>query len=177
MSRVGSEPVTIPDGAEVKVDGQTVTAKGKLGQSSISIPSEVEVAQEGNVVTFKPRVDNGRSRAMWGTSRSLVNNLVLGVTQGFNKTLDITGVGYRAAVQGKNLNLQLGYSHDINFPIPEGIDIKCEGNNRVIVSGFDKQRVGQVSAVIRQFRKPEPYKGKGIRYSDEQIIRKEGKKK
>ncbi len=177
MSRVGSEPVTAPDGAEIKVDGQTVTAKGKLGQASVSVPAEVEITQQGKVVTFKPRVDNGRSRAMWGTSRSLVNNLVVGVTEGFTKTLEITGVGYRAAVQGKTLNLQLGYSHDINFPIPEGIDIKCEGNNRVIVSGSDKQRVGQVSAVIRQFRKPEPYKGKGIRYSDEQIIRKEGKKK
>ena len=177
MSRVGKHPVPIPDGTEVKVEGQSVSVKGKRGQASISLPSEVEITHDGNVITIKPRSESVRARTMWGTSRSLVNNLVVGVTDGFTKTLDITGVGYRAAVQGKSLNLQLGYSHDINYPIPEGIDIKCEGNNRIIVSGFDKQRVGQVSAEIRQFRKPEPYKGKGIRYSDEQIIRKEGKKK
>ena len=177
MSRVGKNPVAIPDGTDVSVDGQTVRAKGKLGEATVALPPEVEVSREDNVIWVKPRNDNVRSRAMWGTSRSLVDNLVSGVTTGFSKELEITGVGYRAAVQGKTLNLQLGYSHDINFPIPEGIDIKTEGTTKVIVSGSDKQLVGQTAAEIRKFRKPEPYKGKGIRYADEQILRKEGKKK
>lgn len=177
MSRVGKNPVPIPDGADITIDGQTVTAKGKLGESKVALPQEVEVTREDNVIWVKPRADNVRSRAMWGTSRSLVSNLVVGVSNGFSKSLEITGVGYRASVQGKNLNLQLGFSHDVLFPIPDGIEIKMEGTNKVIVTGRDKQQVGQTAAEIRKYRKPEPYKGKGIRYSDEQIIRKEGKKK
>ncbi len=177
MSRVGKNPVAIPDGTDVTIDGQKVSAKGKLGQSSVDLPQEVEVSREDNVIWVKPRADNVRARSMWGTSRSLVDNLVAGVSTGFSKQLEITGVGYRAAVQGKNLNLQLGYSHDVIFPVPDGIEIKTEGNNKVIISGYDKQQVGQTAAEIRKFRKPEPYKGKGIRYADEQILRKEGKKK
>ncbi|MDG2269183.1 MAG: 50S ribosomal protein L6, partial [Alphaproteobacteria bacterium] len=140
-------------------------------------PTDIEVMQEDGSIVFKPRANNKRTRMAWGTSRALVGNIVTGVTEGFTKTLDITGVGYRAAVQGKNLNLQLGFSHDVNFPIPEGITIACEGQTTVVISGADKQAVGQVAAKIRSYRKPEPYKGKGVRYRDEQILRKEGKKK
>ncbi|MBO6783863.1 MAG: 50S ribosomal protein L6 [Alphaproteobacteria bacterium] len=177
MSRVGSSPVAIPDGTDVQVSGQTVSAKGKLGEMSIEIPSDIEVMQEDGSVVVKPRSNSKRARMAWGTSRSLVDNLVTGVSEGFTKTLEITGVGYRAAVQGKNLNLQLGFSHDVNYPIPEGITINCEGQTTVVISGADKQVVGQVAAEIRSFRKPEPYKGKGVRYQNEQILRKEGKKK
>lgn len=177
MSRVGSSPVVIPEGAEVQVSGQTVSAKGKLGEMKVDIPSDIEVMQEDGSIVFKPRSNNKRTRMAWGTSRALVGNLVTGVTEGFTKTLEITGVGYRAAVQGKNLNLQLGFSHDVNFPIPEGVNINCEGQTTIVISGPDKQAVGQVAAKIRGYRKPEPYKGKGVRYSDEQILRKEGKKK
>ncbi len=177
MSRVGKHPVAVPDGTEVNIVGPTVTAKGKLGQLSVSLPPEVEITREDNLVWIKPRDTSQRARMMWGTSRSIVDNLVTGVGQGFTKTLQITGVGYRANTQGRTLNLQLGYSHDVSYPLPEGIDVKCEGTTTIIVSGADKQQVGQVAAEIRAFRKPEPYKGKGIRYADEQIRRKEGKKK
>ena len=177
MSRVGNSPVRIPDGAEVQVSGQKVLAKGKLGELSVNIPTDIEVMQEDGSLVFRPRSNNKRTRMAWGTSRALVENIVIGVTDGFTKTLDITGVGYRAAVQGKNLNLQLGFSHDVNFPIPEGITIACEGQTTVVISGTDKQAVGQVAAKIRSYRKPEPYKGKGVRYRDEHILRKEGKKK
>lgn len=177
MSRVGSSPVAIPDGTDVQISGQTVSAKGKLGELAIKIPADVEVMQEDGSVVVKPRAQGKRARMAWGTSRSLVENLVTGVSEGFTKTLEITGVGYRAAVQGKNLNLQLGFSHDVNYPIPEGITINCEGQTTVVISGADKQVVGQVAAEIRGFRKPEPYKGKGVRYQNEQILRKEGKKK
>ena len=135
------------------------------------------MSQADNLIWVKPRSESKRARAMWGTSQSMVSNLVTGVTDGYSKTLEITGVGYRAAMQGKTLNLQLGYSHDINYPIPEGIEIKCENQTTIEVSGADKQAVGQVAAEIRAFRKPEPYKGKGTRYRGEQILRKEGKKK
>ena len=177
MSRVGKNPVTVPEGTEIQIVDQLVRAKGKLGELSVTLPREVEVSREDNLIWVKPRETSKRARAMWGTSQAILNNLVTGVTEGYSKTLDITGVGYRAAVQGNNLNLQLGYSHDISFPIPEGIDIKCETQTMIQVSGADKQAVGQVAAVIRAFRKPEPYKGKGIRYRGEQILRKEGKKK
>ena len=177
MSRVGKHPVAVPDGTEVNIDGTTVTAKGKLGQKSVSLPPEVEISREDNLIWVKPRDTSPRARMMWGTSRSIVNNLVAGVATGFTKTLQITGVGYRANAQGRALKLQLGYSHDIEYALPEGIDVKCEGPTTVIVSGADKQQVGQVAAEIRAFRKPEPYKGKGIRYANEQILRKEGKKK
>jgi large subunit ribosomal protein L6 len=177
MSRVGQKPVAIPDGTEIQIVDQLVRAKGKLGERSVTLPREVEVSQADNLIIVKPRSESKRARAMWGTSQSIVTNLVIGVSDGYSKTLEITGVGYRAAVQGKTLNLQLGYSHDINYPIPEGIEIKCENQTTIEVSGADKQAVGQVAAEIRAFRKPEPYKGKGIRYRGEQILRKEGKKK
>ncbi len=177
MSRIGSMPVAVPDGTDVQIAGQLVSAKGKLGELSVELPSDVEVSQDDGEIVVKPRSTSKRARMAWGTSRALVNNLVTGVSEGFSKTLEITGVGYRAAVQGKNLNLQLGFSHDVNFPIPEGITINCEGQTTVVISGTDKQAVGQVAAEIRSFRKPEPYKAKGIKYEGEYIIRKEGKKK
>jgi len=177
MSRIGQKPVAVPDGTDVQIVDQLVRAKGKLGELSVSLPREVTISLEDNLIWVKPREQSKRALAMWGTSQAIVSNLVTGVTEGFAKTLEITGVGYRAAVQGKTLNLQLGYSHDINFPIPEGIEIKCENQTTIEVSGADKQAVGQVAAEIRAFRKPEPYKGKGIRYRGEQILRKEGKKK
>ena len=177
MSRVGSSPVAVPDGIDIQITGQLVSAKGKLGELAVELPSDVEVTQDGGKIVVKPRSTSKRARMAWGTSRALVNNLVVGVSDGFSKTLEITGVGYRAAVQGKTLNLQLGFSHDVNFPIPEGISINCEGQTTIVISGADKQAVGQVAAVIRSYRKPEPYKGKGIKYAGEVIIRKEGKKK
>jgi len=177
MSRVGSSPVTVPDGTDIQINGQLVSAKGKLGELSVELPNDVEITQDNGELVVKPRSTSKRARMAWGTSRALVNNLVTGVSEGFSKKLEITGVGYRAAVQGKNLNLQLGFSHDVNFPIPEGISIDCEGQTTVVVSGMDKQAVGQVAAEIRSYRKPEPYKGKGIKYEGEFIIRKEGKKK
>ncbi len=177
MSRVGSSPVTVPDGTDIQINGQLVSAKGKLGELSVELPNDVEITQDNGELVVKPRSTSQRARMAWGTSRALVNNLVTGVSEGFSKKLEITGVGYRAAVQGQNLNLQLGFSHDVNFPIPEGISINCEGQTTVVVSGMDKQAVGQVAAEIRSYRKPEPYKGKGIKYEGEYIIRKEGKKK
>ncbi|MCZ6764256.1 MAG: 50S ribosomal protein L6 [Alphaproteobacteria bacterium] len=177
MSRVGLIPVEVPSGTQVTVSGQTVSAKGKLGQMSYSVSSQVEIAQEDNLILLKPRGNSKNVRAIWGTSRSHIQNMVQGVSEGFGKKLIIIGTGYRAAVQGKILNLQLGYSHDINFPIPEGIQINCPDQTTIEINGADKQQVGQVAAEIRGFRKPEPYKGKGIRYEGEQILRKEGKKK
>jgi len=177
MSRVGSSPVIIPDGTDIQVSGQLISAKGKQGEMSVKISPEIEILQEDGVIAFKPRSNNKRTRMLWGTSRSLVSNIVTGVTEGFSKTLEITGVGYRAAVQDKSLNLQLGFSHDVNFPIPEGVSITCEGPTTIHISGADKQVVGQVAAKIRSYRKPEPYKGKGVRYKNEHILRKEGKKK
>lgn len=177
MSRVGKNPVTVPEGTNIEIVDQLVRAKGKLGERSVTLPREVEISQEDNLIWVKPRGESKRARAMWGTSQAILTNLVTGVSQGYSKTLEITGVGYRAAAQGNTLNLQLGYSHDINFLIPEGIEVKCENQTTIEVSGVDKQEVGQVAAVIRAFRKPEPYKGKGIRYRGEQILRKEGKKK
>ncbi len=177
MSRIGKNPVTVPAGTEVQINGRLIAAKGKKGRAELSFVSEVEVSQEDNLIWVKPRGDSRRAKIMWGTTRSLVDNLVKGVTEGFSRTLVINGVGYRAAIKGKTLNMQLGYSHDIDFPIPDGIDIKCETNTKIIVSGMDRQRVGQIAAEIRQFRPPEPYKGKGIRYENERVLRKEGKKK
>jgi large subunit ribosomal protein L6 len=177
MSRIGKKPVAVPSGVEVKVAGQTVSAKGKLGQLSVTVSDEVAVTMEGNVVTLKPRTDTRRANAMWGTSRTLVNNIVNGVAAGFTEQLEINGVGYRAAVQGKDLVLQLGYSHEIRYPIPEGIAIKCDKPTAITIAGADKQQVGQVAAEIRSYRGPEPYKGKGIKYESETILRKEGKKK
>ena len=177
MSRVGKIPVVLPVGTDVIRLDQFVSSKGMVGVLSVSLPREVEITQEQNLIWVKPKSDTKHSRAMWGTSRAVLSNLLTGVAEGYSKSLDITGVGYRASVQGKTLNLQLGYSHDIIYPIPDGIDIKCESQTSIEVIGADKQVVGQVAAEIRSFRKPEPNKGKGIRYRGEQILRKEGKKK
>jgi large subunit ribosomal protein L6 len=177
MSRISKNPVAIPDGVTVDLAGQTLTAKGRLGTLSLAVSNEVTATIADGAVTIAPKDETQRARAMWGTTRALVNNMVTGVSAGFTRNLEINGVGYRAAVQGGNLNLQLGYSHDINFPIPPDVRIACERPTAISVSGADRQRVGQVAAEIRAFRPPEPYKGKGIKYSDETIRRKEGKKK
>jgi len=177
MSRIGKYPVAIPQGVTVEVAGQTITAKGKLGTLKLPLSGEVSAAVQDGKVVVKPRHETKRARVHWGTTRALVNNMVAGVSKGFTKSLEIEGVGYRAAVQGKNLVLQLGYSHDVVFPIPSDIKITCEKPTSITVSGVDRQRVGQTAAVIRAFRKPEPYKGKGVKYGDERIRRKEGKKK
>ena len=177
MSRIGKYPVAIPQGVTVEVAGQTITAKGKLGTLKLPLSGEVSAAVQDGKVVVKPRHETKRARVHWGTTRALVNNMVSGVNTGYTVNLEINGVGYRAAVQGKNLVLQLGYSHDVQFPIPSDIKIACEKPTAIAISGADKQRVGQVAAVIRSFRGPEPYKGKGIKYDYETIRRKEGKKK
>ena len=176
MSRIGQKPVVVPEGVDVRVVGLTVTAKGKLGERSITVTNDVTVKLEDGRVWVAPADDGKRARTMWGTTRSLIGSLVKGVDEGYTSILEINGVGYRAAVDGNTLNLQLGYSHPINFPIPEGIKIATE-RNVITISGNDKQAVGQVSAKIRSYRPPEPYKGKGVKYRDEVIHRKEGKKK
>jgi large subunit ribosomal protein L6 len=177
MSRVGKYPVPIPQGVQVALQGRTLVAKGKLGELKLPLTDDVDVEVVDNQVAVKPRRDDRRSRTMWGTTRSLVNGMVTGVSTGFAKNMEINGTGYRAAVQGKDLVLNLGFSHEVRYPIPEGIKITCERPTAVRVEGADKQRVGQVAAEIRAFRPPEPYKGKGIKYDNEQILRKEGKKK
>ena len=177
MSRVGLSPVKVPDSVTVSIVGKSVTAKGKLGELSIDVVDDVEVIQEESIVRVKPRNDTAHARAMWGTTRSLLQNIVTGVNEGFSINLEIVGVGYRAAVEGKSLVLQLGFSHEIRYPVPEGITVKCERPTAITVSGADRQQVGQVAANIRKYRKPEPYKGKGVRYENEFILRKEGKKK
>jgi large subunit ribosomal protein L6 len=177
MSRVGKYPVEIPQGVQVAVVGGFVTAKGRLGELRLGLTDAVEAKVEGNKLTVTPRSETRQARMMWGTTRANVANMVRGVSAGFSRSMEITGTGYRAAVQGKNLVMNLGYSHDVVFPIPAGIKITCERPTAVKVEGVDKRLVGQVAAEIRGFRHPEPYKGKGIRYSDETIRRKEGKKK
>jgi large subunit ribosomal protein L6 len=177
MSRIGKHPVVVPGGVTVDVEGQKVSAKGKLGALVVTLPPEVEIAFADGKVTVSPRDEEKRSQAMWGMSRSLVQNLVQGVSEGYARKLEIAGVGYRAAVDGKVLNLQLGYSHDIKFAIPDDIKIVCDTPTAVTISGADKQRVGQIAAEVRGFRPPEPYKGKGVKYAEERILRKEGKKK
>ncbi|MDI1345310.1 MAG: 50S ribosomal protein L6 [Pseudolabrys sp.] len=177
MSRIGKKPVTVPSGVTASVDGQTVKVKGPKGALQLVVHDDVVVAMDKGMVTIDPRNDSKRARSMWGTYRTLVSNLFTGVTKGFEEKLEITGVGYRAAVQGKNLNLQLGFSHDVTFPIPEGIAIATPKPTEINISGIDKQTVGQVAAEIRGYRPPEPYKGKGVKYAGEYIFRKEGKKK
>lgn len=177
MSRIGKRPVAIPSGVTAAVDGQEVKVKGPKGELSHVLVDEVLVKTGEDGIEVAMREDTKEARAMWGMSRTLVANLVTGVTEGFSKTLEISGVGYRAAVQGQNLQLQLGYSHDVIYPIPEGIQVQCPKPTEVVVSGIDKQQVGQVAAEIRRFRPPEPYKGKGVKYAGEYILRKEGKKK
>jgi len=177
MSRVGKKPVTVPSGVTATVDGQTVKMKGTKGELTFVVPDEVTVAMEDGAVQVNPRDDSKIARAKWGMSRAQVANLVEGVSKGFEKRLEINGVGYKAAVAGKVLKLSLGYSHDVDYAIPAGITIATPRPTEVLVSGIDKQRVGQTAAEIREFRSPEPYKGKGVKYSDEFIFRKEGKKK
>jgi large subunit ribosomal protein L6 len=177
MSRIGKKPVAVPSGITANVEGQTVKVKGPKGALSFVVPDDVAVKLDGGQIKVDPRNETKRARSQWGTSRTLIANLIAGVTKGFEQRLEINGVGYRAAVQGKNLNITLGYSHDINYPIPEGITIATPRPVEIIISGADRQKVGQVAAEIREYRPPEPYKGKGIKYSDERIFRKEGKKK
>jgi large subunit ribosomal protein L6 len=178
MSRIGKKPVATPSGVTATIEGQTLTVKGPKGTLSMKLLDDLvkyEVAEGEIRVT--PLVDAQRNRAAWGMQRTNVQNLVTGVTEGFSKVLEITGVGYRAQAQGRTLKLQLGFSHDVNYPVPEGVDVKTPDNTTVEISGIDKQKVGQVAAEIRRWRKPEPYKGKGIKYRGEYIFRKEGKKK
>jgi large subunit ribosomal protein L6 len=177
MSRIGKKPVAIPTGVTAAVEGQTVKMKGPKGALALVLPDDVTVKMHKGAIKVDPRTETLRARAMWGTSRTLVANLVTGVTKGFEDKLEITGVGYRASVQGKNLQIALGYSHDVVYPIPEGIAIVTPKPTEILITGMDKQKVGQVAAEIRGFRPPEPYKGKGVRYSGEYIFRKEGKKK
>jgi large subunit ribosomal protein L6 len=177
MSRVGKRPVAIPSGVTATVEGQTVKMKGPKGQLQFIAHDDVEVKFENGQVKVAPRFETNRAQAMYGTARAQVANLVEGVTKGFERKLEITGVGYRAAMHGKNLQLALGYSHDVVYPIPDGITIAVTKPTEITVSGNDSQRVGQVAAEIRSYRPPEPYKGKGVKYADEFIFRKEGKKK
>jgi len=177
MSRIGKRPVTVPSGVTATVEGQTVKMKGPKGQLQFVVHDDVEVKFENGTVKVAPRLKTNRAQAMYGTARAQVANLVAGVTKGFEKKLEITGVGYRAALQGKNLQLALGYSHDVIYKIPEGIAITVPKPTEITITGNDSQRVGQVAAEIRSYRPPEPYKGKGVKYADEFIFRKEGKKK
>jgi len=177
MSRVGKNPVTIPSGVECQLVGSSLTAKGKKGQLTLAVHPEIIVNIEDGKVVAKPKSNSKQAKMMWGTTQRLVSNLINGVHEGFTKELEIIGVGYRAQVKGNTLVLQLGFSHDVEFEIPEGIEIICEKQTQIKISGADRQKVGQVAAEIRKYRPPEPYKGKGVRYKDEYILRKEGKKK
>jgi large subunit ribosomal protein L6 len=177
MSRIGKKPVPVPSGVTANVSGQTISVKGPKGTQELMLHDDVTAKMEEGAVQIDPRNDSKRARAMWGTTRSLLANIMTGVSKGFERRLEITGVGYRAAVQGKNLQLALGYSHEVNYPIPEGITIATPRPVEIVISGIDKQKVGQVAAEIRDYRPPEPYKGKGVRYAGEYIFRKEGKKK
>jgi large subunit ribosomal protein L6 len=177
MSRIGKKPIAVPSGITANVEGQTVKVKGPKGTLQVVLHDDVSVKLEGGQIQVDPRAETKRARAQWGTSRTLIANLIAGVSKGFEERLEINGVGYRAAVQGKNLQLALGYSHDVNYPIPEGITIATPRPVEIVISGSDRQKVGQVAAEIRDYRPPEPYKGKGIKYASERIFRKEGKKK
>ena len=177
MSRVGKHPVVIPSGVTVTVDGQRVCAQGRLGTLDRTLMREVAVTREDGKISVQPRNDSLRARMMWGTARTLVANLVEGVSKGFTRRLEIAGVGYRAQLQGKTLVLQLGYSHDVRYRAPDGIEIQCPDQTHIVVGGANKELVGRVAAEIRAYRPVEPYKGKGIKYDDEFVLRKEGKKK
>ncbi|MFT6943983.1 MAG: large subunit ribosomal protein L6 [Yoonia sp.] len=177
MSRIGKKPVALPNGVSATVSGQTVEVKGPKGTRSFGATDDVTITLEDNVIWVKPRGTSKRARQQWGMTRSQVDNLVVGVTAGFKKELEIQGVGYRAAIAGNILKLSLGYSHEVNFEVPEGVTVTTPKQTEIIVEGIDQQLVGQVAANIREWRKPEPYKGKGIRYKGEFVFRKEGKKK
>ena len=177
MSRIGKKAVPIPSGVTANVEGQTIKVKGPKGALQLVLHDDVSATMDKGTIKVDPRSQTKRARSQWGTSRTLVANLMAGVTKGFEQKLEITGVGFRAAVQGKNLQLQLGYSHDVVYPIPDGIAIATPRPVEIVITGIDKQKVGQVAAEIRDFRSPEPYKGKGVKYAGEYIFRKEGKKK
>lgn len=177
MSRIGKKAIAVPQGVEANLNGKELTVKGPKGTLSMTFVDDVEAKLADGKVTILPVGETKRARSMWGMQRTLASNLMEGVTNGYSKTLLLVGVGYRASVQGKQVKLQLGFSHDVMYDIPEGIDVKCPDQTTIIISGINKQKVGQVAAEIREWRKPEPYKGKGVKYSDEYIFRKEGKKK
>ena len=177
MSRIGKKPVPVPSGITANVEGQTVKIKGPKGALQVVLHDDVSVKLDGAQIKVDPRSESKRARSQWGTSRTLIANLIAGVSKGFEQRLEINGVGYRASVQGKNLQIALGYSHDIVYPIPEGITIATPRPVEIVITGSDRQKVGQVAAEIRDYRPPEPYKGKGIKYAGERIFRKEGKKK
>jgi large subunit ribosomal protein L6 len=177
MSRIGKKPIAIPSGVTVTVEGQTITVKGPKGQLAWTVADEVEVTQEGSQLNLATREDTQRARGMWGLSRTLVNNMVEGVTKGYEQTLELVGVGYRAAMKGSSLSMQLGFSHDVDIKPPAGVTFATPKQTEIKISGIDKQVVGEIAAQIRRIRPPEPYKGKGVRYSGEKVRRKEGKKK
>ena len=177
MSRIGKKAIAVPQGIEANLKGKELTIKGPKGTLTMTFVNDVDAKLEDGNITVRPVGDTKRARSMWGMQRTLASNLIEGVINGYSKTLLLVGVGYRAALQGKQIKLQLGFSHDVMFQIPEGIDVKCPDQTTIIISGIDKQKVGQVAAEIREWRKPEPYKGKGVKYADEYIFRKEGKKK
>jgi large subunit ribosomal protein L6 len=177
MSRIGKKSIAVPSGITANIEGQTVKVKGPKGALQVVLHDDVAVKLDGGQIKVDPRFETKRARSQWGTSRTLIANLIAGVTKGFEQRLEINGVGYRAAVQGKNLQIALGYSHDVVYPIPEGITIATPRPVEIVITGSDRQKVGQVAAEIREYRPPEPYKGKGIEYAGERIFRKEGKKK
>lgn len=177
MSRIGKQPVVIPQGVEVNLSGQNITAKGPKGELVVALSDYVKVAQNDDGVTVTPIDKTQTARSFWGLSRSLVQNIVTGVSEGFSRKLLLQGVGYRAQVQGTTLKLSLGFSHDVDFPVPAGISVECPSQTEIVITGIDKQKVGQVASEIRSYRPPEPYKGKGVRYEGEYVFRKEGKKK
>jgi large subunit ribosomal protein L6 len=177
MSRIGKKPIAIPSGVTVVIDGQTATVKGSKGELSWTVPEDIEIRQEGAELTLAKRQDTARAQAMWGLSRTLLNNMVVGVSAGYERTLELVGVGYRAAMKGQALSLQLGFSHDVDLPAPAGVTFAVPKQTEIKISGIDKQVVGEIAAQIRRLRPPEPYKGKGVRYAGEKVRRKEGKKK
>ena len=177
MSRIGKKPIVLPSGVTASLSGQTISVKGAKGERQFTASDDVTITVADSAVTVAPRGASKRARQQWGMSRTMIQNLVTGVTTGFKKELEINGVGYRAQMQGNTLKLSLGYSHDVNYEVPEGITVTAPKPTEVVIEGSDQQLVGQVAANIRQWRRPEPYKGKGIKYKDEYIFRKEGKKK
>lgn len=177
MSRIGKQPIPVPQGVDVSIENQTIVVKGKLGSLSRSFPAQVQVTRDGDQLIVQPRGDARESKALWGLTRALLNNMVKGVSVGFTKTLEIVGVGYRAAVDGRVLKLNLGFSHPVDYPLPDGIEAVVDKNTIVMIKGIDLERIGQTCAEIRAYRTPEPYKGKGVSYAGERILRKVGKKK